>query len=308
MKKTLINIAACFALGKDARGKFRNALWFGLAKSIRARLAERRLKFPHKLAVVAIAKNEAPYFREWIEFHKLVGVEKFYIYDNESTDNTKEVLEPYIKSGLVEYTFIPGERQQHPAYRDCVAKHKFDTEWLAFIDLDEFLVPQTTSNGGGYCATIPGYLDSLPRAASMVLAGWVMYGSNGHETKPEGLVVENFKTRADSKNVWLPGDMYKSVAKPRFITDVRNHRQKMFAGKEIAEYFGKISDWRLRCNHYHCKSWEEYQKRAPRGAAYRGIASGATKYTREHFDFSDQNDVPDPIMDKYIPALKAKLS
>ena len=44
------------------------------------------------LSVVAIAKNEAPYIKEWIEYHKLVGVERFYFYDNGSTDNTREVL------------------------------------------------------------------------------------------------------------------------------------------------------------------------------------------------------------------------
>ena len=39
------------------------------------------------LAVCAIYRNEAPYLREWIEFHRLVGVERFFLYNNESTDD-----------------------------------------------------------------------------------------------------------------------------------------------------------------------------------------------------------------------------
>ncbi|MDR0319713.1 MAG: glycosyltransferase family 92 protein [Rickettsiales bacterium] len=166
-KKLLINIIAGFVPGRIDRDRFRNAMGFGLVKSIRARLAESKLEFPHKLSIVAIAKNEGEYFREWIEYHNMVGVEKFYIYDNESTDNTKEVLEPYIKSGLVEYTYWPGEKQQHHVYRDCLAKRKFDTKWLALIDLDEFLVV----NGGG---VLPGS-GIFGRAAQRRVAsiGWL---------------------------------------------------------------------------------------------------------------------------------------
>jgi hypothetical protein len=51
-------------------------------------------RFEHEIAMVSIAKNEGPYLKEWIEYHKLVGFTKFYFYDNESTDNTREILAP----------------------------------------------------------------------------------------------------------------------------------------------------------------------------------------------------------------------
>ncbi len=52
--------------------------------------------------------------------------EKFYIYDNESDDNLKEVLMPYIEDGLVDYTYLPGEKMQVVAYQDAVDKHKME--------------------------------------------------------------------------------------------------------------------------------------------------------------------------------------
>ena len=70
---------------------------------------EKKERFPYEIAMVSISKNEAPYIKEWIEFHKLVGFTKFYFYDNESDDKTVEVLKPYIDSGLVEYTLIKGK-------------------------------------------------------------------------------------------------------------------------------------------------------------------------------------------------------
>lgn len=34
------------------------------------------------LPICAIFKEEAPYLPEWIEFHRLMGVERFFLYDN----------------------------------------------------------------------------------------------------------------------------------------------------------------------------------------------------------------------------------
>ena len=39
------------------------------------------------LAVGAIFQNEARYLREWIEFHRRQGVERFYLYENNSSDD-----------------------------------------------------------------------------------------------------------------------------------------------------------------------------------------------------------------------------
>jgi hypothetical protein len=47
------------------------------------------------LSAVLIAKNEASYLVEWLEFHRLVGIEHVYLYDNGSTDQTPELLRPY---------------------------------------------------------------------------------------------------------------------------------------------------------------------------------------------------------------------
>lgn len=44
------------------------------------------------LAVCVIIKNEARYLAEWIVYHQLVGVDHFYIYDNNSEDDLAGVL------------------------------------------------------------------------------------------------------------------------------------------------------------------------------------------------------------------------
>ncbi|MDR0796472.1 MAG: glycosyltransferase family 92 protein, partial [Tannerella sp.] len=105
MNKVLAEIIAGVIPHKMARNRWRGILRYGPIRAIKLvnRLRKEKDRLPYYyLTVCAIAKNEGPYFKEWIEWHQKIGVEKFYIYDNESGDHTKEVLEPYIESGLVD--------------------------------------------------------------------------------------------------------------------------------------------------------------------------------------------------------------
>ena len=60
---------------------------------------KREMKY--RLSLCLIFKNEAPFLKEWIDYHTIVGVDHFYLYNNNSDDNYKEVLEPYIRQGIV---------------------------------------------------------------------------------------------------------------------------------------------------------------------------------------------------------------
>lgn len=86
----------------------------------------------YNLAIVAIIKNEGDYIEEWIRYHKLVGCEHFYIYNNDSTDNTVEILSPYVKQGLVTLIPCPGRGKQIPAYEDALRRWGGDVNTLLF--------------------------------------------------------------------------------------------------------------------------------------------------------------------------------
>ena len=50
--------------------------------------------FTHTLTVTAIMKNEGAYIKEWLDYHILVGIEKFNWYDrNEVYD---DIMDKYI--------------------------------------------------------------------------------------------------------------------------------------------------------------------------------------------------------------------
>lgn len=175
-------------------------------------------------------RDEAPYLREWIEYHNMLGVSHFYLFNNLSSDNYKAVLTPYIDSGLVELIEWPYESKkatniidsykdiQVAAYRAGLKLAKKSSMWLAIIDIDEFLVPvkgtnllkflakyQDKDNIGGLC---------LP---------WVFYGTSHVKKIPENrLLIETLLLNGgavaggDQNGIFQSG-AYKSIVRPKYV-------------------------------------------------------------------------------------------
>ncbi len=139
------------------------------------------------LSICAIYRNEAPYLPEWIEFHRLLGVERFYLFNNRSTDDHLAVLAPFMDDGTViwsDWPMFPGQRE---AYDRCLAEHGRESRWIAFIDLDEFLFSPTRR-------LLPDVLREF-EAHPGVVVNMIYYGTSGHQTPPAGLVIENYTRR-----------------------------------------------------------------------------------------------------------------
>ncbi len=288
IKKAFSEIVAGVIPNKMARNRWRGILRYGLVRALKLKYRLKREKTPpeYYLTVCAIAKNEGAYFEEWIEWHKKMGVEKFYIYDNESSDNTREVLAPYIESGLVEYTFFPGQKQQLPAYDDCLEKYRLDARWMAVIDLDEFIVPIKDK-------TIPGFLKRFEKF-SVVEINWLVFGSGGAKEKQPGTSMERFKKHSQPTHVL--NRHVKSIIDPRrvcnFIGCHEAARISGFAadshGERIRKNFRDREPQQdvIRINHYAVKSYEEFL-----GKKARGRARTLKQRNLDYFNAYDLNDI-----------------
>ena len=106
--------------------------------------------------VVGISDTEAR-VREWVLFHKMVGFDHVYIYDNTAPgvpSSLKQIASEF--PGFVDYHRWPcsicnnnrpshknpGERSsQYAAEASCRERYGPTADWAAFIDTDEYLVP-----------------------------------------------------------------------------------------------------------------------------------------------------------------------
>ncbi|MFV0471594.1 MAG: glycosyltransferase family 92 protein [Paludibacteraceae bacterium] len=288
INKLLAELIAGLIPNKMARNRWRGILRYGLYRAAKLKYKVKQNNTPskHYLAICAIAKNEGTYFKEWIEWHKKLGVEKFYIYDNESTDNTREVLEPYIKSGVVEYTYFPGKRQQLPAYDDCLEKHRFDARWIAVIDLDEFIVPQKD-------ATITGFLQKF-EDYSAVEINWLVYGSGGAKEKKEGAVMDRFKHHSLPNHI--SNRHVKSIVNPRRVfCFIGCHEVARISGHTVDSHGETVKkNFRdrepqqdvIHINHYAVKSYEEFLDKRSRGRA-----RTLKQRNLDYFNQYDLNDI-----------------
>ncbi|WP_291530467.1 glycosyltransferase family 92 protein [Bacteroides sp. UBA939] len=289
MNKVIAEIIAGMIPCKMARNRWRGILRYGLSNAVKLKCRLKHDNTPpqYYLAVCAIAKDEGPYFKEWIEWHSKQGVEKFYIYDNESTDGTKEVLAPFVKSGLVEYTFFPGERKQLAAYDDCLEKHRLAARWIAFIDLDEFIVPVKDK-------TIPEFLSRFEKFPAVEI-NWLIYGSGGANTKSPGTMMERFK-RHSQPDHFLNRHVKSIVDARRVFSLIGCHEAARISGyaadshgNPVKKHFREREPQQdvIRINHYAVRSYEEFLEKQARGRA-----SGTEKTVRsEYFNKYDLNDV-----------------
>ena len=258
--------------------------------------------FRYQLAIVAILKNEGDYIEEWIRYHKLVGVDRFIIYDNDSSDNMPDILKRYAETGDVVYQSFHGTGRQLDAYNDAVLKYKEECRYMAFIDGDEYLYPMDREK------KIPEIIDDIlllkPKAVA-VAVNWRMFGSSHLEKKPQkGGVIDNFLYRATENG--KGNECIKTIANPRYIYSYNHphypiYRLGYFAVDETGH---KVSMWKnvlertekIRINHYFTKSKEEWVTRRSMG---RGAArKDPDKYKRsiEEFYEHDNNDIYDDGM------------
>jgi hypothetical protein len=258
------------------------------------------------LSVCAIYRDEGHYLREWIEFHRLVGVERFYLYNNLSVDGHREVLAPYVEAGIVEITDWTDEPPQMSAYEHCLEKRKSATRWIAFLDLDEFLFSPTKTPVSDILAEFED--------APGVVVNWAVFGPSEHATRQEGLVIENYMRRTDDPEF---NHMVKSIVDPRRVESAPGpHFFTYMAGELAVDENGNpvesrnvtdsVSFSRLRINHYVTRSREEYEaKQKLPNAHTRTLKVPILNYERR---YRKLNEMPCAAVHIYLEDLRRALA
>jgi hypothetical protein len=251
----------------------------------------------------AIYRNEAPYLEEWVEFHRLIGVERFYLYNHASSDDYAEVLRAYVEQGIVEVHDWPAEMSeaQVPAYNDCLERHRDDSRWIAFLDIDEFLFSPTGK-------TVPEILaeyEELPGVGVNV----VIYGTSGHVVKPNGLVIENYVRRRREP----PKNVKKVVLDPTRTSHCRGAHSFAHPGTVTSDenkqpiygpYTTTFSVSRLRIHHYYTKSEQERREKFERVRA----DTGELRDPLPPAELERLSEVEDFILEPYVEPLRQALA
>ncbi len=265
--------------------------------------------FLYDLAVVAIFKDEARYLKEWLDYHLLAGVEHFYLYNNDSSDDFRKVLAPYVEENLVTLINFPGRVMQLPAFNDALEKFRFECRYLAFIDLDEFIFPKSNRS---ITEVVDEILSRDSEAAGLTI-NWQFFGSNGNEKADYSRgVPERFTRRAPRDwSLDLPDHKgnrsVKSIINPRRADYLWNPHFAIYfppfhAVNEnavpVEEFLNEpVTADKIVVNHYFTKSVEEYGDKINRGRS-----DIIANRSWEIFKVHDRNDEFDDGILKYRAA------
>ena len=190
--------------------------------------------FMYNFAVVSIMKNTSANVKEWLDYHLLAGVDHFYIYDNDSYDNLKEILQPYVRAGIVTYIFYPGKNKRIVAYNDAIQNFKFECRYMTFLDVEEFIFPKKNQSVVEVVDEILGDKDNV--------GGIELHRFNyseGNQGFVQGGILDKF-TRRDRK----PFEISNTIVNPRKVDYLFNVRYaNYFDGIfRVNEYSGDVGN------------------------------------------------------------------
>ena len=309
------------ATQEDAASDIR--VFSGMADSILSTLDESFREISRRLSITAIFRNEGRYIEEWLCCHKLHGVEHFYLYDNESTDNTAQLLKPYLDAGLVTLVSWPGEQVQLSAYDHAVSHYKNETDYMAFLDIDEFLVPLLEEESlPDIVAGIISDHETRPFRLSVKVGGigvcWRMYGTSHHKTSPGNLVIEDYLYRAEDH--FPESHHFKVITNPRAVegfpwtAHVPQYKDGCMGITENGTYltyapiFRDSRFERLQLNHYYTKSEAEFYAKMQRGWPDQPHIRQTDAYIAEELKKREPcNEIYDPVLLRDAPAVRSEI-
>lgn len=266
---------------------------------------------PYTLSVCAIFKNEAPYLKEWIEYHKLVGVDHFYLYNNGSEDNFQEILRPYIEASEVTLIDWPDRNKdkwdnkiwawvystQAPAYEHAFKLAKNTSKWIAAIDIDEFIVPLKADR-------ITQVLEKYEKHFPGIEIFWSIYGTSGLDEIPAGsLMIELLHKKAFSSS--LLNQSYKTILRPDQFESFPwpPHRCNFIDGRQSYSTDRK----EIVINHYVNKCKRYFYSHKIRNKEHMENVKYDEKQIAEMLSLGNDIEDSERSILRFVPALREKM-
>ncbi|KAL3526342.1 hypothetical protein ACH5RR_010998 [Cinchona calisaya] len=204
----------------------------------------------HEMCICTMLRNQARFLREWVIYHSQIGVGRWFIYDNDSSDNLENVIQSLID---VNYNITrhvwPWIKTQEAGFAHCALRARNSCEWVGFIDVDEFLhlpsgllLHNVLSNG------------SRSKEIGELRASCYNFGPSGLRQIP----VEGVTVGYTCRMRWP--ERHKSIVRPEAMNDTlinmvhHFHLKAGFRHKNLDRH-------RLVINHYKYQVWEVFKEK-----------------------------------------------
>lgn len=282
----------------------------------------------NKVWICAIAKMEERYIREWVEWHKKIGIDHIVLGDNNDSDYDKPlqpIIQDYVDEGFVEIINVNDKLgYQRDFYNNTYKERKDEFDWIGFIDIDEFVELKANND-------IHDFLNqSKFTNFNSILFCWLCYGDSEHLYYEDKPVKQRFNRLEKSRPNYVGIKFFirgkidginrlSSIHNPELgkfedgfqikVCDVLGNRNfKRFINKEKGpKHYTRIHyDFRYYqtayLSHYITKSTEEYiQYKILRGRCDRNVNDYDIRYTqRFYFNHNNKSKIKQQLFNKYL--------
>ena len=137
-------------------------------------------EYKYFFCYVSLGKLENKYAKEIIEHYQKLGVNKFFLGDNndKNSESLSDILKDFLKERLIEIEIIDLigiKKDQTEFFGESYEKHKTECKWMSFFDFDEFLDFNQKSKN----LTLQTYLSELQfDKCNVILNNWVISNDN----------------------------------------------------------------------------------------------------------------------------------
>ncbi len=185
------------------------------------------MQAPQYLVTIgAILKDGTEGLADWINHHRVLGVEHFYLLDSGAQEDLPNTIREF---GFADFVTIepwlqPTVTAEAEAYEFLTTKYAAECQWMALIDLNEFLVPKLGTSLTKYLRAFEDF-GALKTCRRMFVA----------------------------ENSYYRDDRLRFIVQPRFVTKFLSaYEVEMMPGRQaVSEHFDDyISDLHLQINHY----------------------------------------------------------
>uniref|UniRef100_A0A7N0U0S2 Glycosyltransferase family 92 protein n=1 Tax=Kalanchoe fedtschenkoi TaxID=63787 RepID=A0A7N0U0S2_KALFE len=236
----------------------------------RAGEKKKQVRAKYEMCVCTMVWNQAFALREWVMYHSWLGVERWFIYDNNSDDEIKDVISELQENEYhVSRHTWPWIKTQEAGFSHCVIRAKDECNWVGFFDVDEFFYfPVQTRQGRGINEL------SVPRENSLrnLVANYSSsetvgelrtachsFGPSGLHAPPQG-VTTGYTCRLQSP------ERHKSIVRPDALHSSLLNIVHHFHLKERFRYKNVLQSTSL-INHYKYQVWDVFKAKFYRRVA-----------------------------------------
>lgn len=219
--------------------------------------------YKYELCACTMVWNQAAFIKEWITYHAWLGVQRWFIYDNNSNDGLKEVIEELNSEDYnVSRHAWPWVKSQEAGFSHSVIRAREQCSWVAFFDADEFYYfpPQKHRHGNSYLgypganslrAVVENVSSSSPLVAE-IRTDCHSFGPSGWKKTPPQGVTAGYTCRL------LSPERHKSIVRPDAVDDtLMNHVHHFTLKKEYTHT--TLPQNTAVINHYKYQVWDIFK-------------------------------------------------